>query len=118
MTNIHHSINYIEFPLTDRERTMAFYAEAFGWAFQQWGEDYLSFTGADVEGGFNGVDDDVAPARPGALVILYSEDLEASLAAVKDAGGRIEKDPYPFPGGRRFHFIDPNGNELAVWSEK
>lgn len=116
MANIDKTINYIEFPLVEREATKRFYASVFGWEFQEWGPDYLSFSGAGVEGGFNGVDE-VPVSAPGVLVILYASDLEATLGAVKEAGATILKEPYPFPGGRRFHFADPNGNELAVWAE-
>ncbi len=116
MTNQDKSINYIEFPLVDAGRTKEFYSTAFGWRFQDWGETYISFSGAGVEGGFNGATG--VPVRaPGVLVVLYAADLAATLAAVKAAGGTILQEPYDFPGGRRFHFADPNGNELAVWTE-
>ncbi|MDC0738282.1 VOC family protein [Cognatishimia sp. SS12] len=116
MAHQHHSINYIELPLVDLAATQAFYSSLFGWEFQQWGDGYLSFSGAGIEGGFNGVDS-IPVAKPGVLVILFSNDLEASLAAVKAAGGTILQEIYAFPGGRRFHFADPNGNELAIWAE-
>jgi predicted enzyme related to lactoylglutathione lyase len=115
-TRQHHSINYVEFPLTDADATKAFYAQVFGWSFQDWGPDYLSFAGAAVDGGFNR-EAKAAPEGNGVLIVLYSSDLAATRDAVADAGGRITKDIYEFPGGRRFHFIDPNGSELAVWSE-
>ena len=117
MTHKNHSINYIEFPLVDNEATKAFYSGVFGWTFQDWGPTYISFTGAEVEGGFNGQDAVVAGAS-GVLVVLYADDLEATEQKVRDAGAEIAKGIYAFPGGRRFHFVDPNGNELAVWSEK
>ena len=117
MTNVNHHINYVEFPLVDNEKTIAFYGEAFGWVFQAWGNDYLSFTGAGLEGGFNR-QEGVNPARPGSLVILYAENLEATQQQIEQAGGTIVQPIFSFPGGRRFHFNDPNGNELAVWSEK
>lgn len=116
MTNQDKTINYIEFPLIDAGRTKDFYGKAFGWHFQDWGDNYISFSGAGVEGGFNGATG--VPVRaPGVLVVLYASDLEATLEAVKAAGGGILQEPYDFPGGRRFHFTDPNGNELAVWTE-
>lgn len=116
MTNVNNSINYIEFPMTDNAGTKAFYGAAFGWEFTDWGPGYISFTGAGIEGGFNGLNEaDVTP--PGVLVVLYADDLSAALAAVEGAGGKIVKPIYEFPGGRRFHFRDPNGTELAVWSE-
>ncbi|CAM2010842.1 VOC family protein [Acanthopleuribacter pedis] len=115
MKNVNNSINYIEFPLVAREQTMAFYQQAFGWTFQEWGPDYLSFSGAGVEGGFNR-EEGVAPGNPGVLVILFADDLEATQKAVEAAGGKVVREPYGFPGGRRFHFTDPNGNQLAVWT--
>lgn len=116
MGNQNHSINYIELPLVDAGATKTFYGQVFGWAFTEWGPNYLSFAGAGVDGGFNG-EDDARPTAPGVLVVLYATDLEATLQKVEDAGGRIVRPPFSFPGGRRFHFHDPNGNELAVWSE-
>lgn len=116
MQNIERTINYIEFPLVDTLATIAFYTKAFGWAFQEWGPDYLSFSGAGIEGGFNR-EDGVTPATPGVLVILYSASLEKIQEDIEAAGGSICRPIYSFPGGRRFHFNDPNGNELAVWSE-
>jgi predicted enzyme related to lactoylglutathione lyase len=110
----HHSINYIELPLEDVEATKAFYGKVFGWTFHDYGPDYQSFSGAAVDGGFNR---EAAAAPGGVLVILYSNDLEATFKAVREAGAKILKEPYNFPGGRRFHFIDPNGAELAVWTE-
>tara|TARA_R110002096_G_scaffold136850_8_gene289718 strand:- start:164 stop:517 length:354 start_codon:yes stop_codon:yes gene_type:complete len=117
MTNINHSINYIEFPLVDPSKTKAFYAAAFGWTFTDWGPDYISFSGAGVEGGFNR-ERRVSAGAPGVLVILYAEDLAATERQIVDAGGEISTEAYAFPGGRRFHFTDPNENELAVWSER
>lgn len=116
MANIDKSINYIEFPLVDAARTKAFYGNLFGWNFQDWGDKYVSFTGAGVEGGFNG-ESGTPVAAPGVLVVLYSDDLESLLAAVKAEGGTILREPYDFPGGRRCHFADTNGNELAAWTE-
>tara|TARA_R110000868_G_scaffold64985_3_gene195005 strand:- start:3888 stop:4238 length:351 start_codon:yes stop_codon:yes gene_type:complete len=116
MTNENNTINYIEFPLVKNAETKAFYGTVFGWVFTDWGPDYISFAGAGIDGGFNGVDG-VAAAAPGILVVLYAADLDATLAAVAAAGGEIIKPVYTFPGGRRFHFRDPNGSELAVWSE-
>lgn len=117
MSNTENSISYIEFPMVDAEAIIMFYETVFGWHFQRWGESYISFTGAGVEGGFNG-DGEAKVGAPGVLVILYAEALENKLEQIKVAGGEIVKDIFPFPGGRRFHFRDPSGNELAVWSEK
>lgn len=116
MANRNNSINYIEFPLIDNAATKAFYGAVFGWEFTDWGPDYMSFSGAGIDGGFNGVDGTpVTP--PGVLVVLYADDLQATLAAVEAADGEIVKPVYDFPGGKRFHFLDPNGTELAIWSE-
>jgi predicted enzyme related to lactoylglutathione lyase len=112
----HHSINYIELPLAEVDATKAFYSQAFGWSFQDYGPGYVAFSGAAVDGGFN-AEATASPEGNGVLVVLYSNDLEATRDTVAAAGARISKDIYSFPGGRRFHFIDPNGNELAVWSE-
>jgi predicted enzyme related to lactoylglutathione lyase len=114
--NVHHSINYIELPSTDLEATKTFYGGAFGWTFQAWGDTYLSFSGAEIKGGFELDSPKRKPSTDGALVILYSDDLEASVKAVTAAGGGISVPPFDFPGGRRFHFHDPSGNELAIWT--
>jgi predicted enzyme related to lactoylglutathione lyase len=110
----HHTIDYIEFTVRDMAGAKAFFAAAFGWAFNDYGPDYAGIKGADGEVG--GLRLDQAVKQGGPLVVLYSDDLEASVAAVKKAGGKIVTPPFSFPGGRRFHFTDPSGNELAVWS--
>lgn len=116
LANENNTINYIEFPMTDNPATKAFYGQAFGWGFTDWGPGYISFSGAGIDGGFNGLDE-AAVTPPGILVVLYAADLAVTLAGVEAAGGKIVKPIYAFPGGRRFHFEDPNGTELAVWSE-
>lgn len=116
--NIENSINYIEFPMRDdQDSIIHFYETIFGWTFTRWSADYISFSGAGLEGGFNR-EQGVMPTVPGALVILYSDDLEKKVEQIKASSGRIVRDIYPFPGGRRFHFLDPVGNELAIWSAK
>ncbi len=114
----HHTINYIELPSSDLTATKAFYGAVFGWTFQDWGPNYVAFHGGGIDGGFEdaSVDGAATPGHAGALVILYSDDLENTLEAVKRAGGAVYRDIYAFPGGRRFHFKDPSGNELAVWA--
>ncbi len=110
----HHAIDYIEFSVTDVAAAKRFYAAAFGWEFTDYAPVYAGIKGGDGEvGGLRQVD---AVQAGGPLVVLYSTDLEASLKAVRAAGGTIVKEPFPFPGGRRFHFTDPSGNELAVWA--
>lgn len=106
-------IDYIEFPGGDLGASKAFYAQAFGWGFTDYGPTYAAFD-QGVDGGLQG-DAAEAPAKP--LVILYAHDLEAMAAKLQAAGGVIVRPIFSFPGGRRFHFTDPAGNELAVWSE-
>ncbi len=106
-------IDYVEQPGGDLPATKAFYSQAFGWTFRDFGPEYSDFS-EGVDGGFaSGAD---APPRP--LVILFAHDLEAMEARVKAAGGVITRQILPFPGGRRFHFRDPAGNELGVWSDR
>jgi uncharacterized protein len=111
----HHTIDYIEIAVTDLDAAKAFYAAAFGWSLVDYGPDYAGIQGDGKEVGGLRRDSEVRAGGP--LVILYSEDLERSVEAVTAAGGTIVKPIYAFPGGRRFHFADPAGNELAVWSE-
>jgi hypothetical protein len=108
-------LDYLEMPATGGtlDSVKAFYAAAFGWSFTDYGPAYSAFD-EGLEGGFH--TDAAASARP--LPVLYSTDLLATQAEVESAGGRIVKPIYAFPGGRRFHFLDPAGNELSVWSEK
>ena len=108
-----HRIDYIEFGATDIEGIKQFYARVFGWRFIDYGPDYTSFVDGRLAGGFS------REAAPGAspLVVLYASNLEGAYAQVKANGGKIRKEIFSFPGGRRFHFADPSGNELAVWSE-
>ncbi len=118
MTKTNNSINYIEFPLVKNDETKKVYSQVFGWEFTDWGPDYISFAGAGVDGGFNGADGTTVSAQGnGVLVVLYADNLPQTVDNVKAAGGEITKPIFEFPGGKRFHFLDPNGNELAVWSE-
>lgn len=116
MPNQHHTINYIELPATDLTATKEFYGKVFGWTFTDWGPEYVSFAGAGIDGGFR-TDGQVASEKAGVLPVIYSQNLEATRDAIVAAGGQIIQPIFSFPGGRRFHFVDPNGNELAVWSE-
>lgn len=111
----HHSIDYVEFTVRDLPAAKRFYTAAFGWKFNDYGPAYAGIQAADREVGGLRQSDEVRTTGP--LVILYSDDLDASVEAVMGAGGRILQEPYAFPGGRRFHFADPSGNELAVWSD-
>jgi predicted enzyme related to lactoylglutathione lyase len=107
-------VDYIEFGATDIGRTKQFYTQVFGWRFQDYGPDYTSFQDGRLSGGFT-KDAPVRPANP--LVVIYATRLEEIESKVKQAGGKIVRTTYPFPGGRRFHFSDPSGNELAVWTD-
>jgi uncharacterized protein len=115
----HHAINYIEFTTSDIALTKAFYQKVFGWKFQDYGPDYISFdkTNSGVDGGFRKGEPGQTHANSAALIVIYSEDLEATQKAVESAGGKVTVPIFEFPGGRRFHFSDGQGNVLAVWSE-
>jgi uncharacterized protein len=110
----HHHFDYIELCATDMAALKKFYGEAFGWKFKDWGDDYSDILAAGVAAGIRHVE--TAPTRGGILAIIYSTDLAASEQAVRAAGGTIA-DHHEFPGGRRFQFVDPAGNELAVWTK-
>ncbi len=110
-----HRINYVELFTHDLDATVDFYAAAFGWSFERWGDQYVSFSDAcGIEGGFD-LDPERAGVR-GAVVILWADDLDGALASVLAAGASVTVPTFSFPGGRRFQFADPSGNELAVWS--
>ena len=115
---VHHEINYIEITVTDMVAAQAFYAAAFGWRFTDYGPEYAGIQRHNGIGEVGGLAQADTPRLGGALVILYSDDLDATLASVESAGGVITTPPFAFPGGRRFHFTDPTGNELAVWAER
>jgi len=108
-------LNYIELPIIDMAESKAFYAKAFGWEFQDYGPTYAAITNAGIDGGLDAASDR-KPSVQGTLAVLLSNDLDASLNAVKDAGANISKEIFDFPGGRRFHFVDPSGNDLSVWT--
>ena len=108
-------IDYIEFPATDIERIKDFYSSVFSWKFTDYGPHYTSFIDGRLAGGFRG---ESKVGGGGPLVVLYATDLEGVEANVREHDGEIVKEAFEFPGGRRFHFKDPSGNELAVWSEK
>jgi predicted enzyme related to lactoylglutathione lyase len=107
-------IDYIEFLTTNMEDTKRFYSGIFGWTFTDYGPDYASFDDGRLRGGFA----DAPDVRAGGpLVVLYAMSLETLVPRIVEHGGRITRETYEFPGGRRFHFADPSGNELAVWSD-
>lgn len=109
----HEQIQYLEFLSADIKQVKKFYTEAFGWTFTDYGPEYSAFEGDYVDGGFTLG----KPVKGSILVVIYSEDIETTRQKVITAGGIIVKDIFSFPGGRRFHFRDPDGNEIAVWSE-
>lgn len=110
-------INYLELPSLDPAASKAFFSAVFGWRFVDYGPDYLAFFDAGLEGGFYRASQVATPAQGAALVVLHSNDLAQSLAAVQAAGAVIVKDIFSFPGGRRFEFLEPGGNQLAIWSQ-
>jgi predicted enzyme related to lactoylglutathione lyase len=113
----HEKINYVEFPAIDIGRTKSFFEAAFAWSFVDYGPDYAAFSNQGLDGGFYQSDLSATTDRGSALIVLYSSDLEETQAKVERAGGKIVKPIFSFPGGRRFHFIEPSGNELAVWGD-
>jgi len=107
-------IDYIEFNVADIFRSKAFYRGVFGWTFKDFGPDYSEFTDGRMRGGF----DATGPVQPGGpLVVLYGDDLDDLQTRIEAAGGKIVKPVFEFPGGKRFHFTDPDGYELAVWTK-
>ena len=115
MGHLHHSVDYVEFTVTSINQAKRFYSAAFGWSFTDYGPAYCGISIGGREFGGLTVAPDVRDGGP--LVVLFSTDLDQTLTSVQDAGGRIVKPPFGFPGGRRFHFADPSGNTLAVWSD-
>ena len=99
------------------ELTKSFFTKIFGWTFTDYGPDYIAFSNQGIDGGFYKSDLFCSPENGGALVIFYSDNLELTEFKIKNAGGLIIKPIFSFPGGRRFHFTDPNNNEFAVWSD-
>jgi uncharacterized protein len=115
--NLHEKINYVEFPAKDLPATKAFFQSAFGWSFVDYGPEYTAFSDQGLDGGFFQSDLASSPQKGAALIVFYSNQLEATLAKVEKAGGSIVRPIYAFPGGHRFHFTEPSGNEFAVWGE-
>ncbi|MEP7133370.1 MAG: VOC family protein [Chloroflexota bacterium] len=115
--NLHEKINYVELPAKDLVGTKAFFQSVFGWSFVDYGPEYTAFENQGLDGGFFKSDLASSTEKGAALIVFYSNQLEATLAKVEKAGGSILRPIYSFPGGRRFHFTEPSGNEFAVWSE-
>lgn len=105
-------IDYIEFASANIEATKEFYQQVFGWSFEDYGPDYTSFSDGRVAGGFRRGE---TGGSSGPLVVIFVDELEAAEQRVEGAGGVITKARFSFPGGSRFHFRDPGGNELAAW---
>lgn len=112
--SLENRIDYIEIPVTDLKKTREFFSSMFGWSFREWGDDYMSFNDGHIDGGFR-KSEEPAPST-GVLLVFYSANLERDLERVKSLGSVISQEIFSFPGGRRFHFIDPVGNEYAIWS--
>ncbi len=114
--NQHDKINYVELPARDLDAVKRFFSAAFGWTFTDYGAEYTAFAGQGVDGGFFRAEMASQQQNGAALIVFYSDDIEATQVNIVDAGGAIIKPLFDFPGGRRFHFADPNGNEYAVWA--
>ena len=114
----HEKLDYVEYPAASMKATREFFKAVFGWSFEEFGPDYCAFSNQGLDGGFYRSELYSSTRNGSALLVFYSEDLEATLAKIEAAGGRIEKPIFEFPGGRRFHFCEPSGNEFAVWSDK
>ena len=107
--------DYVEIPVTDLQKTREFFSSLFGWSFQEWGDEYMSFNDGRLDGGFR-LSAEPAPST-GVLLVFFSKDLERDLERVKNLGAKISQEIFSFPGGRRFHFVDPVGTEYAMWAE-
>ncbi|SKA68929.1 VOC family protein [Enterovibrio nigricans] len=116
--NQHGKINYVEFPAANLLATKSFFAQAFGWTFTDYGPDYTAFSNEGLDGGFFRSEKHADTEAGSALVVFYSERLEQTETNIRQTGGEIIKPIFNFPGGRRFHFREPSGNEFAVWSDK
>ena len=116
--NVHEKINYVEFPSSNLPATKLFFEKVFGWEFVDYGPDYTAFADEGIDGGFFQSELCSKTSSGGALVVFYSSDLENTQQRIEAAGGAIVREIFTFPGGRRFQFEEPAGNEFAVWSDK
>ncbi|OCQ23214.1 glyoxalase [Pseudoalteromonas luteoviolacea] len=114
----HEKLNYVEFAANDLSATKAFFNSVFAWEFVDYGPEYTAFSNQGLDGGFYKADMYSHPSGGGALLVFYSNNIQATLDKVVKHGGEIVKPIFDFPGGCRFHFKEPSGNEFAVWSEK
>jgi len=118
MSEKHNRIDYVELPVgqgSTHQAVRSFYGKAFGWVYQDWGDSYSDTPGGGISSGINS---DAEHRTAAVLVLLYADNLEAARDSVLQAGGRVTREIFSFPGGRRFHFTDPAGNELGVWSDE
>ncbi|MCG3731084.1 VOC family protein [Vibrio cincinnatiensis] len=113
----HGKLNYVEFAAKDLKSTKEFFSTVFGWSFVDYGSEYIAFSNEGLDGGFFKAELSSQTVNGGALLIFYSTDIEATLEQVEKYGGKVIRPIYEFPGGCRFHFVEPSGNEFAVWSE-
>lgn len=111
-------IDYVELPAENLDAVESFYSGAFGWSFTDYGPEYRAFSDGTLDGGFFKSDLRSNTANGAALIVLFANDLEGTKDTVVAHGGSVCREIFSFPGGRRFHFLDPHGNELAVWSDK
>ena len=117
MSHQHEKINYVEYPACDIDATKRFFSEVFGWVFTDFGPDYTAFNHQGIEGGFYKSELKSNSDQGAALIVFYSEDLTHTYVKSTSHGGTIKTEIFDFPGGKRFHFTCPSGNEFAVWSQ-
>lgn len=115
--HLHEKLNYVEFAAKDLAATKTFFTAVFGWEFVDYGPEYSAFSNQGLDGGFYHSDACSRTANGGALLVFYSADINATLDKVEQSGGDVIQSIFEFPGGFRFHFLEPSGNEFAVWSE-
>lgn len=113
----HEMLNYVEFPSNDLVKSKSFFEQVFAWSFTDYGPEYSAFSGAGMDGGLYASTASILGAERGALLVFYSNDIHATQAKIIQAGGEVIRAIFDFPGGCRFHFKEPGGNEFAVWSE-
>lgn len=118
MDKAHEKLNYVEFGSMNLDATKQFFTAAFGWRFTDYGPDYSAFDQQGLDGGVYAADKAASQAAGSVLLVFYSSDLEATRSKVESLGGSICKEIFEFPGGRRFHFTEPGGNEFGVWSDQ
>mmetsp|Transcript_4101 Transcript_4101/g.5314 ORF Transcript_4101/g.5314 Transcript_4101/m.5314 type:complete len:122 (-) Transcript_4101:1257-1622(-) len=113
----HEKINYVEFPARDIEAAKVFFSTVFGWSFTDYGPEYTAFSNEGLDGGFYKAELTSSTENGSSLIVFYSSEIENTQTKIEGAGGVIARPIFLFPGGRRFHFNDPNGNEYAVWTD-